>query len=112
MNTDPQSLVTKWTDEMILDLVRKIRNDLIKDFLDERYLREYAEENLGVRELTFLKIEFVKLALKEMLISPVDRDHYNSLIQSIRETDSASLSDGNEGLFFRDVEKTLKRHIY
>ena len=112
MKTDAQPVATKWTDEMILDLIRKVRNDLIKDFLDERYLREYAEENFGVRDLTLLKIEFVKLALKEMLISPVDRQHYTNLMERIRETDSASLSDGNDGLFFRDVEKTLKRHIY
>ena len=112
MNTDPQPLVTKWTDEMIIDLIRKVRNDLIKDFLDERYLREYAVQNFGIRDLSAVKIEFVKIALKEMLISPVDRLHYHALIQRIRETDSASLSEGNDMLFFHDVEKILKRHIF
>jgi len=112
MNTDPQPIITKWTDEMILDLIRKVRNDLIKDFLDERYLREYVLDKFGVRELTFLKIEFSKMALKEMLISPVDRQHYSALIQRIIETDSASLSDGNDELFFKDIEKTLKKHIF
>ena len=112
MSSDPQPILTKWTDEMILDLIRKVRNDLIKDFLDERYLREYAEQKFGIRDLALLRIEFVKAALREMLISPVDRVHYSRLMHQIRETDSASLSEGNDELFFRDVEKVLKRHIF
>jgi hypothetical protein len=32
---------TKWSDEAIIDLIRQLRNDLIKDFLDERFLKEY-----------------------------------------------------------------------
>jgi hypothetical protein len=42
MNSD--TLQSLWTDERILDLVRKLRNDLIKDFLDERILVPWLKD--------------------------------------------------------------------
>jgi hypothetical protein len=103
---------TKWTDETILDLVRKVRNDLIKDFLDERFLKGYLKRQFAINEISLLKIEFIKGNLKELLISPVDTQHYHAIIEQIRTTDSASLSEGNETLFYQEVEKLLKKYIF
>lgn len=102
---------TQWTDERILELVRKLRNDLIKDFLDERYLREYLSNQFRVNELSNIKIEFIKKDLKELLIAPVNTNHYKGLIEQIRETDSACLSE-NDSLFYKELEFVFKKYMY
>lgn len=103
---------TQWTDERIIDLIRKLRNDLIKDFLDERHLKEYSDQKFRVRDLTPVKVEFIKKDLKELMISPVNLNHYGPLIEQIRSTDSAALTESNEPLFFKEIEGVLKRYIY
>lgn len=103
---------TQWTDERILELVRKLRNDLIKDFLDERHLKEYVSQQFRVNELTNVQIQFIKKELKELLISPVNTNHYQALIDQIRETDSAGLTEANESLFYKELEYIFKRYIY
>ena len=103
---------TQWTENRILELVRKLRNDLIKDFLDERHLKEYISNHFRVNELSNIKIEFIKKDLKELLISPVNINHYQSLIDQIRETDTAGISETNEPLFYRELEQIFKRYIF
>jgi hypothetical protein len=103
---------TQWTDERIIDLVRKLRNDLIKDFLDERHLKEYVDQQFRVRELSAVKVEFIKKDLKELMISPVNLNYYGPLINQIRLTDSAALTEVNEQLFYKEVEGILKRYLY
>jgi hypothetical protein len=103
---------TRWTDETIAELILKVRNDLLKDFLDDRFLKTYVNEQFKIKELSHICVEFIRKDLKELLQTPVDMNHYRSLVTHIRETDTASLSEGNEQLFYADVEKVLKRHIY
>jgi hypothetical protein len=105
-------LNTQWTEESIIELVRKLRNDLIKDFLDERFLKDYIDTNFKVRDLSNIKIEFIKKDLKELLISPVNLNHYDALIVHIKNTDSAALTETNEKLFYKEIENLLKRSIY
>ena len=106
------NVTAPWTDENIIDLVRKVRNDLIKDFLDERFLKDYIANKYGVKELTAVKIEFIKRDLKEFLIAPVNTEHYRTVVDQIRETNSASLSEGNDELFYSEVDQILKKYIY
>ena len=103
---------TQWTDDRILELVRKLRNDLIKDFLDERHLKAYLATHFRVNELSNVKIEFIKKDLKELLISPVNTSHYQGLIAQIRETDSAALTESNEPLFYKELELIFKRYMF
>ena len=103
---------TQWTEDRILELVRKLRNDLIKDFLDERHLKAYLASNFRVSEISNIKVEFIKKDLKELLISPVNTLHYQPLIEQIRETDTAGLSEGNEPLFYKELEIIFKRYMF
>ena len=112
METKTINTETQWTDERIIDMVRKLRNDLIKDFLDDRFLREYMASHFRMPELSKVKIEFIRRDLKEMLISPVDTKHYELLINQIKHTDSAALTEVNEKLFYKELENTFKRYIY
>lgn len=103
---------TQWTNERILELVRKLRNDLIKDFLDERHLKDYLANQFKVNNLSNIKIEFIKKDLKELLISPVNNNHYQVLIDQIRNTETAGISETHSPLFYKEVENILKRYMY
>lgn len=111
-NMEVNSVKTQWTDEGITDLIRKLRNDLIKDFLDERHLREYVSGRFGVRDLSDTKVEFIRKDLKELLISPVNVNHYEPLITQIRMTDSAAVVEHNEPLFHQELDFLFKRYLY
>lgn len=111
-NIQSISDAVKFSEENILELIRRLRNDLIKDFLDERNLKNYFAENFNHRELSPVKIEFIKKDLKEMLIAPVDITHYDPLITQIRESNSASLTEGNDELFYKDIAKVFKKYNY
>jgi len=103
---------TKWTDEAIIDLIRQVRNDLIKDFLDERFLMDYVSAKYNLKELSNIKIEFIKRDLKELLIMPVNINHYFDIIEQIKTTESAALSEKNEQLFYKELEVIFKKYIY
>lgn len=103
---------TQWTQDRILELVRKLRNDLIKDFLDERHLKSYLSNKFRVTELSNVKVEFIKKDLKELLISPVNTAHYQPLIDQIRDTDSAGITETNEPLFYKELELIFKRYMF
>lgn len=102
----------QWTQDNDIDLIRKLRDDLIKDFLDERYLKEFIFENYNVRELSNVKLEFLRKELKELLQSTLDVKHYEPILSFLRETGSDSLADGQDQLFFIEIEKVLKRYIF
>lgn len=101
-----------WSLETAVDLIRKLRNDLIKDFLDERNLITYFSTQFKIRELSAVKIEFIKVDLKKQLIEPVDTQHYQTLIQQILQTGTASITEKYEDLFLKDIERTLKKYNY
>jgi hypothetical protein len=65
-----------------------------------------------VNDLSNIKVEFIKKDLKELLISPVNTNHYQGLIDQIRETDSAGLTESNENLFYKELEYIFKRYMY
>jgi len=110
--TSSVSAAVQFSEENILEIIRKLRNDLIKDFLDERHLKNYFADQYKVRDLAAVKIEFIKKDLKDLLIAPVDTEHYAQLIQTIKDTNSASLSEGNEDLFYKDLARVFKKYNY
>jgi hypothetical protein len=94
-----------------IDLIQKIRNDLVKDFLDERYLREYLADRYHVREISNVKVEFIKKELKELLQVPLDKTHYDSLLTRLEQTDATTLAEGDDQLFYSEIEKILRRYV-
>lgn len=109
---DAKTQAATWTQAHTLEIVRNLRNDLIKDFLDERNLVSYFSERFNMHELNRVKIEFMKNDLKQMLIAPVDVKHYKELIDQIDETCSASITEKYGDLFMKDVEQILKKYNY
>jgi len=102
----------RWSEENIIDLIRITRNNLIKDFLDERYMKDYVRQQYNVNDLSNVKIQFIKKALMELLITPVDTNWYAMLIEQIKVNDTATISDDDRLLFYRQIESILKTYIY
>ena len=101
----------KKSHENNIDLIQKIRNDLVKDFLDERFMKEYLAEHYHVREMSNVKVEFIKKELKELLQVPLDLVHYDALLSRLKDTDATTLEDGEEHLFYTEIEKVLRRYV-
>jgi hypothetical protein len=102
----------KLSEDAILDIIRKVRNDLIKDYLDERNLRDYFSSRYSVHDLSNVKIEFIKKDLREYLIAPINVSHYQPILDGIRDSGSASLSEGNDQLFYKDLESIFRNYTY
>lgn len=103
---------TRWTDDRIVELIRGLRNDLIKDFLDERILAAYWAEQYRIHSPSKIKIQLIRRDLKELLIAPVNVDHYRPIIEQIRETDSAGLAKTHEGLFYDELHQIFRKYLY
>jgi len=54
----------------------------------------------------------MKKSLKELLTAPVDTIHYEPIIQQIKSTETASLTEGNELLFYKELEGLIKKYVY
>lgn len=93
-------------------LVLKLRNDLIKDFLDERNLIEYLSKEFRMMEVSRVKVEFIKRDLKLLIQTPLDTERYQEILKTISATSSAALSQGNEKIFYKEIEGVLKKYIY
>lgn len=94
------------------DIVLKLRNDLIKDFLDERNLITYLSKEFRMMDVSRVKVEFIKRDLKILIQQPLDEARYQEVLETIVETGSAALSQGNEKLFYKEIEGILKKYIY
>jgi predicted class III extradiol MEMO1 family dioxygenase len=112
MEPQKTSEAVKLTDEYRIDLIRKLRNDLIKEFLDERNLLAYFAEQFNQKELNSRRVEFIKKELKELLIAPVDLVHYSPILLEMKHDGTASISSKNERLFYDELEKIFRKYIF
>lgn len=97
----------------IIELIKKLRNDLIKDFLDERHLKEYFRTKyFYISDFSSVKVEFIRKDLKELFQSPLDVAHYKPIIDEIKTNERTSLAEGNEQLFYKELESIFLKYIY
>jgi hypothetical protein len=69
-NSMSETQTEKLSVEKIIDLVRQVRNDLVKDFLIKDNAQNYFAEHYN-KPLSKIKLEFLRRDLSELLISPV-----------------------------------------
>jgi hypothetical protein len=114
MLKDSQSTTegVKLTDEYRIDLIRNLRNDLVKHFLDDKNLINFFAEQYDQKQLNTRRIEFIKKELRELLIAPVDLAHYATLMLEMKQSGTASIASKNEKLFYDELEKIFKRYSY
>lgn len=96
----------------VLELIKKLRNDLIRDFLDERFLRGYVRSKYHHSDVSDVKVQFIRKGLKELYASDINLAHYKPLIEEIETHERVTLSEANEFLFYRDVESIFERYIF
>ena len=96
--------------DRVIDLIRMVRNDLVKDLLHGDQLAAIYESNYG-KPLSNVKREFLKRDLREVLISPVDLVHYAGLITYARNTGTFSLTEKNSDYFYKDVERLFIKYL-
>jgi hypothetical protein len=109
--SDSRNTESKISTERIIDLVREIRNGLIRDFLQDEILKTYFKEQYN-KDLSQIKLEFLKRDLKELLTSPMDLPHYSLLIKQVQEQNSASIASSNHELFYKELESIFKKYNY
>jgi hypothetical protein len=97
--------------EKIIDLIRSVRNELIKEFLNDDQLSSYYKKQFD-KDLSNVKREFLKRDLRELLIAPVDLVHYAGLINQIRETSTASITEKNHELFYLELDLIIKKYSF
>lgn len=97
--------------EKIIDLVRALRNELIKDLLYQDKFTIYFKESFN-KDLSKIKTEFARRELKELLIQPVDLVHYSKLIHQIKETNTASISEKNYTLFYEELNRIFSKYAF
>jgi hypothetical protein len=101
----------KISTERIIDLVREVRNGLIRDFLETENIKSYFNQQYN-KELSQIKLEFLKRDLKDLLASPVDLPHYALLIKQMQELNTASITSNNYELFYKELEIIFKKYNY
>jgi hypothetical protein len=97
------------TTEDIIDSIRNLRNDLVKQFLNDELLHSFFHRNFR-QELNQKETEFIKRDLTEMLISPVDVDHYQALINQMKNIGTLTHGVANSDLYIKDITRLLKRY--
>lgn|SRR6187402_2195217 len=113
MKDQPHTFSTAQNESVdIVDIIRRLRNELVKDFLDERVLHDYLSTQYKITELSRVKAEFIKGDLQRLLIAPVDMTWYKPIMDDYQATGSAALTEGNEKLFYKEIEAILKKYMY
>lgn len=102
------------SEEGVIDLIRNCRNSIIKDFLDERNIKAYFSERYHVHDLASGKVELIKHDLKELLIAPVDVQHYAQLIQWVKQGGILSLDnvDFNPDIFYKELQHIFLKYMF
>ncbi|AYB32062.1 hypothetical protein [Chryseolinea soli] len=99
------------TNDNIIELVRERRNELITKLLDAAELNLFLKESFGITEVSLIKQEFIKRALKELELSPINLPHYGQIILEIRKTGSLTISSDNEKRFYLDIRNSIKNYL-
>jgi len=109
MPTD-ESLV-RLSGDNIVELIRERRNDLISKLLHDDELNLYLKESFDISEVSQIKREFIKRALKELDLAPIDLSHYGLIILEMRKSGSFVVSSNNEKLFYQEIENSIKNYL-
>lgn len=110
MLTEDVKTSQKVSDENRIDLIRGLRNELIKHFLEDQKLLAYFTKHFKYK-LTAIRIEFIKKELQDLLLSPVDLVHYSTLLMEMKHAGTASLIEKNEDLFYEELNTIFKKYV-
>ena len=114
-NSNRHSAVTaeghKLSMEIIIEKVRDSRNDLIKELLREGKIQSYFLSTYN-KEISPVKVEFVRRELKSLSMTPVDLIHYAALIKAVRKANDFDAVGADNHLFYQELEVIFRRYNY
>ena len=100
------------TPEAREEFVLKLRSDFFKDFLDERYLREYLAKHYNVRDLSNVKVEFMKKDFKALTSTAPDPSALETLMTKIQSFDNPDEEEEKQRIFHDEIEKVVMRYLF
>lgn len=107
-----ESTREKFSDVDRIDHIRTVRNELIKNFLNDSVLIDYFEQQYSHKHLNSRRLEFIKKELRDLLIAPVDLAHYAPLLLEMKQHGSTTISAEHERLFYTELELIFKRYKF
>jgi hypothetical protein len=107
-----ESTREKFSDVDRIDHIRTVRNELIKNFLNDTVLIDYFEQQFSHKHLNSRRLEFIKKELRDLLIAPVDLVHYAPLLLEMKQQGSSTISADHEKLFYAELMPILSRYIF
>ena len=96
--------------ESIIDNVRTHRNELIKDLLKDGKIQSYFQST-HQKDISSVRIEFIRRELKTLSATPVDLIHYAALIKNIRKNNSFE-AIADDQIFYDELELIFRRYNY
>jgi len=100
-------------DESIIDEIRQKRNLLIKQLLVDSQLKEFLEKEHCLVDISAVKLQFIKRSLQELLIAPVDLEHYGRIILHLRKPEGTTtpILHSYSNLFYEEIGKQIKSYL-
>jgi hypothetical protein len=103
----------KQSHDMILELIRNMRTDIVRSLLHTDTLKAYLRDEHKIAEPSNVRIEFIKRSLHELLICPIDLVHYGAVILEMTHAANPETSVHEySGLVHREITEVLKSHLY
>jgi len=97
----------------IVEVLRTNRNEIIKDFLDERNIRSYYADRYHLNDVESPKVMAIRDELKMLLGTPLDLEHYAILVDQIKQAGvSVHHVDINPDLFFKEIQKVFLKYMF
>jgi hypothetical protein len=94
--------------EKIIEIIRDVRNDMIKDLMSDEVLNAYYFSHFN-KELSNIKREFIRRDLRELRNSPLDLVHYSKLITFVKQT-GTFIVEKNTEVFYNDFFKIVNKY--
>ncbi len=101
----------KLSTEKIIELIKKMRDDLINHFFIVDNLESYFKSKYE-KPLSDIKREFLLRDLKALMTSPVDLVHYATLIKEIKQGSSSNPVNAKDELFYKELELIFDKYTY
>jgi len=108
---NPVQESSKLSIERIIDSVHQRQGEVIREYLNDSVLRAYFKQRYN-REISSVKLEFLKRDLRDLTKAHLDLVHYAALIKQMKELNSDALPDGGDAYFLQELEVIFKKYIY
>ncbi|PZR16217.1 MAG: hypothetical protein DI539_17845 [Flavobacterium psychrophilum] len=101
----------RYSGEDAIEMIREHRNEWIDRLSSDEFLIHYLSEQFYRIEISTNKLSFIKRALTQLKVTPVDLAHYSKLILEMRQKGSLSISKNTEDFFRADIMKAIQNYL-